>query len=751
MLVARTGSSGKGSSLDWPVLPSGHWQQNTERRAKWRWRSDSGEHAVAVEGTTTDAAESPVETVSKIAALTSVLLILGLQFTVHPGVSWSLRVLFACALTGGWVLGRVSSGTALVVVIGLAPVMPMATAAVAGGTGSAGGADPVAQSVWLAMVVGALLPSMCFTRWSLPVSWRVLLGGWALMLSLAWPIVVAREIAFDLRVFGDTATINSWAGMSASEVSSWIMYVVLVQLVGLLWLDAIMPKLRTWSERGLPAVVHGLWIGATVSSLVALYQGVVDLEFLSSAAWASLGRATGLMLDANAYGMVAALAAPLAAVVTCSLQSRVRWFCAAGFLINWGGVWMSGSRTALLCALVGTVAFVMNEIRRRPMRRVIRVSVVGVLTALLIALALAVTLSRTTTPFERTEEFVGRSPWQVAETLVARGHYGEIAARMIWEYPLTGVGVGTYHWLAPDYLRATFNQELAFDNAQNWWRHQLAELGLLGALPVLAWSIVIVWLAIRGARGARGYHVATVRGLVVGLGVVSLVGMPTQDPVVLMAFLLLVAMLAVANLDVSGMDVASLDDSASLPFPRGGRLSSVTWIVVGALAVVYAGSHAVLASGSLAVADRAERANYDYVLGLYQEEPHPDGGDFQWTRGDARLRLVKRGVYLTIRAWIQHPDASERPVTLRMSTPCQILFEGSLVDSTPVDIILRLPMTDDRIDLVVGVSRTWSPSSVGSPDTRNLGVALDVDFSDSAAGARVLPTVAESCDADVHW
>ena len=694
---------------------------------------------MAVENSTADTGASPVEAVSKVAALASVLLILGLQLAIHPGVSWPLRALLVSAFTGGWLLGSVSQGAALVAVAGFAPVLPTAIAVVSGSGGTVGGADPVVQSVWLAAVVGALLPSMSLTRWNLPPAWRVLLGGWALMLSLAWPIVVAREIGFDPRVLADTATINSWAGMSASEVSGWVMYVVLVQLTGLLWLDAIMPRLQAWSESGLPAFVHALWVGATVSSLVALYQGTVDLEFLSSAAWASRGRATGLMLDANAYGVIAALAAPLAALGARVLSSPLRWYGVAAFVINWGGVWVSGSRTALLCAVAGTVAFAISEVARRGVRRVIWVSAISVLPALIVALALTVTLSRTTSPLERTEEFRGRSLFQVAEELVARGRYGEIAARMILEYPLTGVGVGTYHWLAPDYLRATFNQELAFDNAQNWWRHQLAELGLLGALPVLTWSIAIVWLALRGTRQAPGYHSATVRGLVVGLGTVSLVGMPTQDPVVLMAFFLLVAMLGCARSDT----VASL-------WSWEGRSLSGAWIIVGSLAVVYAGSHVALASGSLDVAERASRANRDYVVGLYQEETLPNGEDFRWTRGEARLALVKREAYLTVRTWIQHPDAAERPVSLRIATPCQVLFEGALVDSSPVDVVLAPPLAEDRIDLEVRVSRTWSPASAGSPDTRQLGAALALDFVDSVTAGIDVPTLLEPCGAHVR-
>ena len=694
------------------------------------WRPVAGEHTVAVEGTTTEATGTPIEAVSKIAALTSVALILVVRFALYPGVTWPLRVLMVCALVGGWRLGRFQGMAALAVVAGLAPVLPVVMASVAGS------ADPVVLSVWLAALVGALLPSMCWTRWDLPAAWRVLLGGWALMLSLAFPILVARELGFDLRVWGDTATINSWAGMSAAEVSGWVMHVVLVQLAGLLWLDGLMRGLRTWSGRGLPPVVHGLWIGATVSSLVALYQDLVDLEFLSSAEWAVEGRATGLMLDANAYGMIAAVAAPLAAVAAGSLPTRAWWICASAFAINWGGVWMSGSRTALLCALAGTLALAISAVRRLQVRRAVWLSGAGALA--LGALAVAVTLSSTTSPLERTEEFAGRSPVQVAQTLLARGRYGEIAARMILEHPLTGVGVGTYHWLAPDYVRTTFNQELPFDNAQNWWRHQVAELGILGALPVLAWSILIAWLTIRGARRAHGPHVAAVRGLLLGLGLVSLVGMPTQDPAVLMAFFLLVAMLATASPDVGAPDRA---------FQTRGFLSRA-WVIVGALAVAYASGHVALARGSLNVAERAAQTNRDYTVGLYRAEPDPEGGQFQWTRGDARLRLVKRGPWLVVRAWIQHPDATERPVALRIATPCQVVFERTLVDSAPVDFTLSLPNNDEPIDLAVRVSRTWSPASFGSPDTRELGAAFTTDFVDSPSEwSRPSAVAMEACGA----
>ena len=142
-------------------------------------------------------------------------------------------------------------------------------------------------------------------------------------------------------------------------------------------------------------------------------------------------------------------------------------------------------------------------------------------------------------------------------------------------------------------------------------------------------------------------------------------------------------MLATASLDVASSDVAGEERSASLTWPWGGRSLSGAWVVVGALAVAYAGSHVALARGSLTVAERAARANRDYVVGLYREEAHPDGGQFQWTRGEAHLGLIKRAPYLTVRTWIQHPDAAERPVTLRISTPVP---GGGLTGPLPIPL-----------------------------------------------------------------
>ena len=138
---------------------------------------------------------------------------------------------------------------------------------------------------------------------------------------------------------------------------------------------------------------------------------------------------------------------------------------------------------------------------------------------------------------------------------------------MTREYPLTGVGAGSYRVLAPDYWRAMANDALPLDNAQNWWRHQIAELGVFGGALVIAFSALVAWRVLAGREvGPDVAAASTARGLLLGLGVVSLFGMPTQNPLVLCWFFGLVAWFAtlrsptpVAARETAGRDARGVD------------------------------------------------------------------------------------------------------------------------------------------------------------------------------------------------
>ena len=253
-----------------------------------------------------------LERVSKVATLLSIFLVGAVQLAIAPEAGWPVRLLTGGAFLVAWICGAKWNQATSAAVLFLAPIVPVLLAALAAIS------SPTNETVWLAAVVGFVLPRVSWSRWELPSVWSLLLGGWALTVSLTWPVLVARELGFDVRVVTDVAAINSWAGLSAPHVVAWILHVTLVHLSGLLWLEWLLASSLMQSK--IPAVGHALWIGVTVASVVAIVQGVVDIEFMSTPAWASLRRATATMLDANAYGVLAALAGPVAVISLAPLR-----------------------------------------------------------------------------------------------------------------------------------------------------------------------------------------------------------------------------------------------------------------------------------------------------------------------------------------------------------------------------------------------------------------------------------------------
>ena len=663
-----------------------------------------------------------LEAISKRAAIVSVLAIVVLHLFLHPDSTWLLQAAGSVALILGWLGARGRSDSVHAAWLVAAPIAPALLWRLTGRQG-----EPLLDFVWLAGLAGYVIRAVSWSRWTFPPLWSVLLGGWALTLSLAWPVVAAREIAFDPALLRDASAINSWAGRSAPHVVIWTFYVVATQLVGLLWFDWAYGALTAAgpAEAGshvpetVPRAVHGLWIGVTAASVVAIIQGTVDLSFLNTAFWAEVHRrAGGTMLNPNAYGVAAACAGPVGYLALRAWRPQAIVPALSVLVINWAGLWMSGSRTAFLVGGAGAVGLGIglwrSEERSTGRRMLVAASVAAA------ALIAAVAIAGVSNPLQRLAE-VPLSRAGLA-SLGSRGDYGPIATTMVREYPLTGVGVGAFHYLAPDYHRVRQNDQLAFDNAQNWWRHQAAELGLIGGAFVLLWSALAGWQTVAGRpRTPHVSHVWTARGLLAGIAACSLLGIPTQSPVVLLWFFFLVAWLS------------ALTTYAGPALPS--QWWRAGWIAAVVLAVSYAGGQLLLATGSLSVARRAERFRHEYVAGAYALEPLADGGSFRWTDDESRFILPARSRWLVVRTWAHHPDIVDRPVHVAISTPCGVAFERDYAGTTQVSIWFDLPPGAETVDFSVTASRTWSPAEFGAADRRRLGVAVLTAFPDSASVA----------------
>jgi hypothetical protein len=290
-----------------------------------------------------------------------------------------------------------------------------------------------------------------------------------------------------------------------------------------------------------------------------------------------------------------------------------------------------------------------------------------------------------------------------------RNGYGPAATAMIRQFPIFGIGIGCFHVMVSDF---TDGGLLIADNAQNWYRHQLAELGMIGSLGWIAWVLAFGWFVVKRHPG-EPRATSIVRGMLIGFALISLVGMPSQSPAVTFTFW------TIAFWYVSMVGV-----------PEAKPSGRTMWTVVIAIFVVFVVGSAYLAGGDLRLGERARRLGFPYSYGFSFPEPDGSGGEYRWAarRGSIVIDVPKPG--LTIRVWVNHRDISTNPVNVRVWQNGEPLIETQLTSTDPVTQSVRLPENEKRVLIDTWVSRVVHPADFGVADARELGLMVQWTFSD---------------------
>src|SRR6185503_18765706 len=159
--------------------------------------------------------------------------------------------------------------------------------------------------VWMAAMLGAIAPRSAWSPWAVPTPWKAPLILWALTISLAWPVVVLREMDFVLATLDELHMASSVSGSFPQEAAIGVLNTAATLGIGILWFDWLFLTFGADVERFRRWIAGALAASWLVAVAVAGYQLFGDLQFLSTGIFASMGRATSTMGDANAFGMVA--------------------------------------------------------------------------------------------------------------------------------------------------------------------------------------------------------------------------------------------------------------------------------------------------------------------------------------------------------------------------------------------------------------------------------------------------------------
>lgn len=593
-----------------------------------------------------------------------------------------------------------------------------------------GGEDFSLDTIWILPLLGLILSGPGVWQWSLPSRWQWPLITWAVLVSIAWPIVFLREADFALWILPLERVSNTSIGISPWQVGLNITYFAVGHNLGILFIDALCRWYAGAHERFRREVLVALMAATAIACAVALYQGFVDLTFLNRPFWSYMLRASGTLGDANKLGAVVAFWTVGALVFARRMSAP--WSGAvtvAALVLGLATVWVSGTRTGLVAVAVSLAITAIEAIRYWRAARSSRINVKRIViagaVAIVVLFGLVTVLQKATT-----DTVVRRGSLQYVPLIGEQGivnsvnillwerfGYGPAAIQMIKEHPIDGIGVGAFHSLVVDYGK-TRGYSLPPDNGQAWLRHIVAEFGLVGSMPMLWWSVIFVMALF--TKGSAGDHLSTgmLRAAFIGFAIASTFGMPAQSIAIVITFWVFVFWFFLEH--------APLDTTASLRV-------AVSWshraVIAGAaLILIHAGMTTVDAFGDLRPRERAQRWDWFYRYGFVQPddvEADPGGNPVgrRWTTKRALAVIPVKGRVLKFAAWVDHPDADLKPLHVRVWADSALLYEGDLRRS-PLFLDIPARPGEKYLVLEASIDRLFRPSDSGGRDRRELGLSI---------------------------
>ena len=371
---------------------------------------------------------------------------------------------------------------------------------------------------WLAAFAGLAIGGSSWTRWQADDGWRIPLAWWATGIAISWPVFAARDLNYSL---------------TPSLAAGPIITAAVLQMSLALWMDRLLASRDEGRSAQAQQVAVAHWAGPlVVSALItggaAIYQGLVDVSWLSGEPWVGLGRAVGMMGDANPMGVATGLWAPLAwMLLGTGSAGTVVGALIAGVL--WTAAWLSGARTTLILMTIGGAGLLAVWVKVRGVSwRALLAFAFALIGVGAVIVTVAMPKAGPGTPVARLLEATPTSSVGAAayELFWRRNGYGLAAVEAIKEHPITGVGVGRFAGVSTGYHQRLSGLVIPPDNAQNFWRHTLVEQGVLGFLPILWLTVLTIRSLLSHSETAEDLMM---RVMLVAVGVALLFGYPLQD------------------------------------------------------------------------------------------------------------------------------------------------------------------------------------------------------------------------------
>lgn len=391
---------------------------------------------------------------------------------------------------------------------------------------------------------------------------------------------------------------------------------------------------------------------------------------------------------------------------------------------------LTGSKSGLVGTLISCFLWLLFSglLIWRPKIKSISAKKAAVLASLSLLIAVAIVswlfISRGSETYKRLTNFNYKYGGLAQAVNIRLLSQWKMAAYMMRDFPLTGVGVGAYMIELPNYVQLHKGRYREWvDSAENYFLQAGAEMGLLALLL----SIWIFWTILKQIKKTLAENLADQRwsfiqiGLICGL--LSLVLNFQVHTYIGSYEIKYIFWLGVACL----FFWRKKEEDLVFPFFKP-RLK----ILISILIIIFSGLFLWNSTHSLALVNRTAKLGLHQNFGLYQPEQTPDGRKFRWTKsyGGLTFKVTKPVIAIPIMA--SHPDLRKNPVKVRLQLVKDLFKQKKLLAEIilqePTWKIYRFNLNQElgkQTTLLFQVSRTWNPKkALGKPDSRNLGIAL---------------------------
>ncbi len=477
-----------------------------------------------------------------------------------------------------------------------------------------------------------------------------------------------------------------------------------------------------------------LLCSSTLLSLsFGLFQYFYNIEIGNNPISIGFGLINGTFKNAISFGTYISVIVPLILGMIFAFKGLVRMISAGVVLLSLFMIFLAGSKSGLICLFISVVILMVLYISS--IKSFEKIKAVYLKKAVIILGIVMVFIGTTIVFFQlsKEEKLPSRTVQRLTHTFkegsldkILRGRWDglwKVAALMIKDYPLTGVGMGGYIIEAPNYAEV-YKADFRLQSAENYFLQVGAELGLIG----LFFALWIFWKIFKKIR--QGYlktaHNDKNRFIFIGAatGVLSyflniLVHTYIGSYEIKYTFWFLVGLIFILAGDEKHKPKKKL-------FTKPLIISSL------AVIALFTGLQLWNSTHSLSLEQRTEQFDLQQNFGFYDTEITPQGKEFRWTQKNAGITLEVKKPVLSIPLHASHPDIQEKPVKVKIFIIKDFFREKVLLDeivlnkSTWETYEYKIPAEiKEEVILLFKVSRTWNPwKTTGALDTRNLGIAL---------------------------